>query len=178
VSGLGRAPIARRAVAACRAPGATRTLLALAALGAPALPLAPGLGAQAADSVSPPTGCYRFAFGTWSPPLDWRGAGHDWGPGGVQPTERYPTARPTAPAPASQPASRGSASWETFRSDSVLVIYPPWWPVGVMVHLAAPLIAAGDTVRGVATAFVADANVPPPTSSVRAWRGRCSPPGP
>ena len=63
--------------------------------------------------------------------------------------------------------------WEPTRGDSLLILFPPWWPVGVGVWLERSA-APGDTVRGVARAFVADAQVSVPTSTVRAWRAPCA----
>ena len=36
----------------------------------------PALLAQARDSVPASSACWRFAFGAWTPPLDWAKSGH------------------------------------------------------------------------------------------------------
>ena len=58
-------------------------------------------------------------------------------------------------------------------SDTVLVLYPAFWPAGVAVSLGARELAAGDTVLGRATALVADAHKASPVAKVRAWRVPC-----
>ena len=159
-----------------RRPCVFRAPASTLAAGVALLAVSGGAAAQAtADTAAPVTGCYRLAFGTWTPTLDWRAAGHGWGPGSVRPKTDYPGGGGDASSRERAPAAGGPASWEASRSDSVLVLYPPWWPVGIVVHLAAPLLAPSDTVSGVATAFVADAGVASPTATVRAWRGRCRP---
>lgn len=105
------------------------------------------------------TTCFGFRFGAWTPPLDWRAAGH--------------ASRDSTPAVAMAPAGREWAA--TVRSgsagDSVLMLFPEWWPAGVKIEV--PRTEKGDTVIARATALVARAGVPTPVSRVRAWRVRC-----
>jgi hypothetical protein len=104
-------------------------------------------------------GCFGFTFGRWSPPLDLRGAGH----------------RPIVPGAAADtaPSGRQWAAPTAIDSGVTLVLFPAWWPAGVGVHLPAGALAPGDTVRGMARAFVADGQVRSPTSEVRAWAVPC-----
>jgi hypothetical protein len=98
--------------------------------------------------------CFGFAFGEWKPALSWRGAGH----GADAPTVRL----------SGEFAARDSATGE-----SELLLFPSWWPAGVGVRFARPPRMPGDTVSGVARAFVADRRLPTPSTAVRAWRTPC-----
>lgn len=116
------------------------------------------LRAQERDTT--PSVCLGFSFGPWTPPLDWRGAGH----------ERYDTSQ-VPHAPGGRDWAAGPVLGE---ADSVLVLFPSWWPVGVSVELPTRTPAPGDTVTGRARAFVADGRMRVPTSRVRAWRVSCA----
>lgn len=114
---------------------------------------------QRPDSAQHPDECYRFRFGAWTPPLDWTAAGH----------------RPRNLPPAvAQPGARGDASHLGSPGDSVLMLYPAWWPVGVLVRFR-PHAPSSDTLRGEASALVADANARVPTSQVTVVRVPCHP---
>lgn len=102
--------------------------------------------------------CLGFAFGKWSPPLDWHAARH---PGALD-----------SSSVGHAPGGRGWASDPT-TTDSTLMLYPGWWPVGVSVALPTRAPARGDTVTGTAIALVADGRVQNPTARVRAWRVPC-----
>lgn len=124
--------------------------------------------AQGAAPV-PPAGareesvCLGFAFGAFTPKLDWAAAGH----------------RPIHDGLATQqaPGGRGWASDDGLPNDSLLYLFPAWWPVGVLVELPRRSPMLGDTVIGRATALVARGNVTPPAARVRAWRIPCERPG-
>ena len=104
--------------------------------------------------------CYGFAFGKWTPPLDWERSGH----GSVLDSARVPRA----------PNGRGwAASDIEIRSDSSLLLFPPWWPAGVLVVFKSKPRSLGDTAAGVATAFVADSRKQPSTSPIRGWLVPC-----
>ncbi len=123
--------------------------------------LAPGAHGQTAQDTSKnePV-CLAFSFGTWSPKLDWRGAGHGEMPG-ANVLQHAPSGRDWATdAGAGQP-------------DSLLILYPAWWPAGVRVDLPTRTPAVGDTVVGRAVAFVANGAVKSPEAKVRAWRVAC-----
>ena len=57
--------------------------------------------------------------------------------------------------------------------DSIVLLFPKWWPVAVAVTLPTRRPAPGDTVAGRAVALVADAKAKVPTSRVRAWAVPC-----
>ena len=57
--------------------------------------------------------------------------------------------------------------------DSVVMLFPKWWPVGVTVALPTRRPAPGDTVTGRAQALVSDVRAKIPTSRVRAWAVPC-----
>jgi hypothetical protein len=104
--------------------------------------------------------CFGFSFGAWTPPLDWEAAGHG--------------ARPNPKSLQQAPDGRDWAvDLADESTDSSLVLFPAWWPVGVVVRLPRALLATGDTLRGRATALVADARRQAPTADVRAWRVPC-----
>jgi hypothetical protein len=128
--------------------------------------LAAPLAAQ--DPDPRPNECWGFAFGTWSPTLDWTTAGHALhGPRAAPPPA--PEASSTGGAP-----RHDAASFER-TGGPALILYPTWWPVGVGITLERqPLV--DDTVSGVAHAFVADGRVRPPESRIRAWRTPCTEP--
>ena len=132
-----------------------RTALALGAtavLAAPALaqdaPLPPRPGA---DDV-----CLGFAFGRWTPALDWKLAGH---------------ARVDSMALQRAPTGRDWATPGT-AADTTLLLLPAWWPAGVWVTVPRTP-APGDTIVGRATALVADGRRNAPAAEVRAWRVAC-----
>lgn len=133
--------------------------MAFAAVVATLVPLAT---ATAQDSTATgdtrgPNECFRFAFGAWSTPLDWKSAGH-----------RQPSASADAGA-----APRGDASRSGADHLGDIVLYPPWWPVGVYIELDSAR-SRGDTLHGTATALVANGNVAVPTAKVAAIRVPCT----
>ena len=110
-------------------------------------------GGRAAESV-----CLGFAFGAFTPKLDWEKAGH--APSRAGSVQRAPD-------------GRDWASDQALPNDSSLYLFPAWWPVGVWVELSTRAPAPGDTVDGRATALVALGNIAPPVARVRAWRIPC-----
>ena len=137
---------------------ARRLSLAIAAFGGTAVARV-GRAQSAPTSGDVDAVCFGFAFGAWSPPLDWRAAGHG--------------ERPDSTRLQHAPAGRDWAAEASSPRDTVLMLYPAWWPVGVMVAIPARRIVAGDTVTGRASALVADGRLRPPTAVVRAWRVPC-----
>lgn len=114
--------------------------------------------AQAAGSGTSEPVCLGFAFGPFTPKLDWAKAGH---------------APIRAGSAQRAPDGRDWASDQALPDDSSLFLFPAWWPVGVWVELSTRAPAPGDTVEGRATALVARGNVTPPVARVRAWRVPC-----
>jgi hypothetical protein len=111
-----------------------------------------------AQSTAP--ACLGFAFGAWTPALDWRAAGHG---------ERPDTSRLQHAPTGRDWAVNGLAT----ESDSVMLLLPAWWPAGVVVTLPTREPAPGDTVVGRAVALVANGRRTPPSARVRAWRVLC-----
>lgn len=133
-----------------------RLLILSVALTIVVAPLA--LRAQSRASDSPV--CLGFSFGAWTPPLDWRAAGH----GAPLDTSRL------AVAPTGRDwAVDGVDGVE----DSLVLLFPKWWPVGVAVTLPTRRPAPGDTIVGRAQALIADTKSRSPTSRVRAWQVPC-----
>ena len=120
--------------------------------------------AQGADSAATPRRpddavCLGFAFGAFTPKLDWERAGH----------------QPVRDSSALQhaPAGRDWAADIATSRDSLLFLFPAWWPVGVLVEIPNRTPAYGDTVSGRATALVARGDLTPPVARVKAWRVPC-----
>jgi hypothetical protein len=118
--------------------------------------------AQSQTSSSDPSLCFGFSFGKWAPPLNWQLAGH----GKSIDTTGF------ARAP-------GGRDWAIpglgDAVDSSFVLFPAWWPVGVLVELPRIPTVINDTVAGRATALVADARNPIPKTTIRAWQALCRP---
>lgn len=108
--------------------------------------------------------CLGFAFGTWTPALDWRAAGH------VTPVDTR-THR-------GADDGRDWATTQAVQSENEIILLPSWWPAGVSVTLPNRSPAMGDTVVGSAFAFVGDGRRKAPVSTVRAWRVPCTPRAP
>jgi hypothetical protein len=136
------------------------SLLALLA-GAGIAAHAPTLAAQSASQPPSEGLCLGFAFGTWSPALDWARAGH----GGPVDTSRVPR-------------TRGGHDWAIPETDpanpsSEMLLLPVWWPAGVVITLPRQPSAVGDTVTARAKALVGDGRLQSPLAAVRAWQGPC-----
>src|SRR5689334_5080190 len=100
---------------------------------------------QAAASPSAEE-CFGFSFGAWDPPLKSIAPSASSAPSSI-PTS---TSRDWAARLPSGRAATGSAS------DSVLVLFPAWWPNGVGIEWTE---TGGDTLTGVAHAFVSDGRI-------------------
>ena len=124
-----------------------------------AIALAP-FALHAQDRPDEPTVCLGFSFGPWTPSLDWRTAGHG---------ARIDTSQMTVASTGRDWAVDGMRGIE----DSVVLLFPKWWPVGVAVTLPTRRPAPGDTITGRAQALVADVKAKSPTSRVRAWAVPC-----
>lgn len=119
------------------------------------------------EDLDPSTVCWRFAFSAWNPPLDWEKAGHagkaDELAARVQRVRDSVFVRDSA-------ASRNNAMvWEQTAKGWSLVLFPPWWPVGVKVDFDS-VHAEGREMSGQALAFVADAGSEPSRARARAVR--------
>jgi hypothetical protein len=127
-----------------------------------ALAFSPAWLAAQSQASEPPV-CLGFAFGAWTPALDWRAAGH-------------PPLDPKFHLRADD--GRDWATTDAVPNESVVILLPQWWPAGVSVTLPNRAPALGDTVVGSAFAFVADGRRTAPKAQVRAWRVRCGAPAP
>jgi hypothetical protein len=127
-------------------------------------PPSPGTPAAGASSTLLPDDelCLGFAFRAWTPPLDWKAAGH-----GERPD---PRSIPQAPS------GRDWAANDRQDGDTTVTLFPAWWPAGVVVRLPSRIPLTGDTLHGTATALVADGRMTAPRADVLAWRVRCGAP--
>jgi hypothetical protein len=125
--------------------------------------LAGAAHAQTPVSASEAATCYGFSFGEWTPPLDWRAAGHE------RTLESI-----------SIPLASGGRGWaaELTQPDAngTMLLFPSWWPVGVKVALPTRTFVPGDTLEGHAIALVGNGFATPPRATVRAWLVRCAAP--
>ncbi|MFL5612920.1 MAG: hypothetical protein ACJ796_04590 [Gemmatimonadaceae bacterium] len=112
--------------------------------------------------IPTPDECYGFKFGGWSPPL--KSVASTYNPG-YDPTTSAPAGSPRDWA-ARVATGRASA----VAPDSVLLLFPAWWPAGVSIEW---LEQRGDTLLGRAVALVADGRVKNPVSTVRGVRVAC-----
>ena len=135
-----------------------RRLRLIQVLLASSVALTPRAPAQDRDTLPPV--CLGFSFGPWTPALDWRGAGH-----------------PAAPDTSGLARTPENRDWAVNGmvgvEDSLLILYPRWWPAGIAVTLPTRRPAPGDTIAGRAPALVADGRRRNPTSRVRAWAVSC-----
>ena len=130
----------------------------------PLLLVPAALGAQSMADPRAPDECFGFRFGAWDPPLK-------------TVASRYnPGYDPTASAPAGAPrdwAAKVPTGRPETAADSVLLLFPAWWPSGVSI---AWRDERGDTLIGLATALVADGRIKNPVAAVRGLRVPCAKP--
>jgi hypothetical protein len=125
------------------------------------------LRAQAGQDA-PSSKCWRFAFGVWTPPLDWERAGHRGNAGEM--SDRVQRIRDSVFAKDTNAVRNNAMIWERNRSGWSVVLFPQWWPVGVKVDFDS-VLAGGNEMTGQAVAFVADASRE--NSRARARAVRC-----
>jgi hypothetical protein len=120
------------------------------------------LGAQAPPPRMPtPDECFGFKFGSWDPPL--KSVASTYNPG-------YD---PVSGAPAGSPrdwAARIPNGKSETAADSVLLLFPAWWPAGVAIEWTEQ---RGDTLIGKAHALVADGRIKNPVTGVRGLHVAC-----
>ena len=120
------------------------------------------LGAQAqAPRMPAPDECFGFKFGSWDPPL--KSVASTYNPG-------YD---PVSSAPAGSPrdwAARVPNGKPETAADSVLLLFPAWWPAGVAIEWTEQ---RADTLIGRARALVADGRVKNPVTAVRGMHVAC-----
>lgn len=141
-----------------------RTILLAGILGVVA---AGRLDAQGATAPEPSSVCWRFAFSAWNPPLDWEKAGHAGKADEL--ADRVRRVRDSVFVKDSAAARNNAMVWEQTARGWSLVLFPPWWPVGVKVDFDS-VLAEGREMTGQALAFVADAGSEPSRARARAVR--------
>ena len=122
--------------------------------------------AQSMDA--PSTKCWRFAFGAWTPPLDWERAGHRGSTGEM--SDRVQRIRDSVFAKDTNAVRSSAMLWERTSKGWSLVLFPSWWPVGVRVDFDS-VLTSGHEMTGEAVALVADAGQE--SSRARARAVRC-----
>lgn len=123
------------------------------------------LGGMQRIGAQTPDECFGFTFGRWEPSL--KSASSIYSPG-YDPTSSAPPGAPPSWA-ARTPTNDSSGA----PADSVLLLFPSWWPAGVAIQWSAQ---HGDTLIGLARALVADGRLKNPESPVRALRVPCRSP--
>jgi hypothetical protein len=123
--------------------------------------------AQQGGSIPEAGRCWRFAFSSWNPPLDWERAGHEGRADDL--AGRVRRVRDSVFVRDSAAARNAAMHWERTARGLGVVLFPTWWPVGV--HVEFDTVAAdGREMAGRATALVADENRPPSRARARAVR--------
>lgn len=144
-------------------PAAASAVLAAAAI----LGASRAAHAQSPATVEPSSVCWRFAFSAWDPPLDWEKAGHDGK--AAELAERVRRVRDSVFVKDSTATRNNAMVWEQAGRGWSVVLFPPWWPVGVKVEFDS-IYAEGREMAGRALAFVADAAQQPSRARARAVR--------
>ena len=123
--------------------------------------LASGLATQAAsaqearrDSGPPPGACWRLSFSDWTPPLDWARAGHGRDSSGT--AARMRRLRDSLFVSDTGAVNSNAMHWERTPKGLQLLLFPTWWPVGVLVTFDSATANARE-MTGEAVAMVADA---------------------
>jgi hypothetical protein len=144
-----------------------RILRVLAVAGISLLASTTQARAQGRDQQEPSSTCWRFAFGAWTPPLDWERSGHDGKAGDL--ANRVQRVRDSVFAKDTNAVRNSAMIWERTRLGWSVVLFPTWWPVGVKVDFDS-VLTQGREMTGQATAFVADAGQDPSRARARAVR--------
>lgn len=123
-----------------------------------------------ADSGAAPSACWRFAFGTWTPSLDWAGAGQPGTDSGTAAVVQRVRDSIYANDPV---ASRNNAmTIERTQAGMLVMLYPPWWPAGVKLTFDST-VAGGREMIGTAVALAANGSVAPSQALARAQQVNC-----
>ena len=123
-------------------------------------------GAQSANDA-PTSKCWRFAFGAWTPPLNWENAGHEGRASDL--ANRVQRVRDSVFAKDTNAVRNRVMYWEQVKGRWSVVLFPEWWPVGVKVEFDS-VLAQGREMTGEAIALVADAGKRPARARARAVR--------
>ena len=153
----------------------THRLRAAVPLAAALVGAASGGRAQGRTDASP---CVRIAFGAWSPPLDWNGAGHHDSAARLGALSRR--LRDSVFAGRVSASGRDEMQWYEEGDIRRLLLMPGWWPAGVLITFdTRPRDSIGrsagiDTLAGEAVALVADGSRATPRAAARVIRAPCS----
>lgn len=132
--------------------------------------VARGQTSPGGTSSPTPSACWRFAFGEWTPALDWGKAGQ---PGQLGATAAaVQRIRDSVFAKDPVAMSNNAMTWERTPQGMLLMLYPPWWPVGVAVTFDSTLAGAKEML-GTAVALEANGDQPPSRARARAWQVAC-----
>ena len=123
-----------------------------------------------ADSAVVPSPCWKFAFGEWTPALNWTGAGHAGAADSTALAVRR--IRDSVYARDLRATRTDAMSWERTSHGMLLLLFPAWWPAGVEVTFDSTL-AGGREMLGTAVAMVANASRAASTARARAWQVSC-----
>jgi hypothetical protein len=129
-----------------------RRFVAVTALGAgvAASLVMPTAGPGQRSGAEPP--CARITLGVWTPPLDWARAGHL--DSATRIGEAVRRVRDSIFVSSSAAPGRDGMQWLEIDGARGLLLYPAWWPAGIMIRFRQQSL--GDTLIGEATALVAD----------------------
>ena len=116
---------------------------------------------------TPSSKCWRFAFGAWTPVLNWDRAGHDGTANDL--ASRTQRVRDSVFARDTNATRNSPMMWERTKVGWSVVLFPDFWPVGVKVAFDS-VLAEGREMTGQATALVADAGQAPSRARARAVR--------
>ena len=120
------------------------------------------------DSESAPSSkCWRFAFGAWTPPLDWEKSGHSGKADEL--ANRVERIRDSVFAKDTSAVRNNAMIWVRGKPGWSVVLFPTWWPVGVKVDFDS-VFSEGREMTGQASALVADASSAPSRARARAVR--------
>lgn len=137
---------------------------------AAALPVAAAAQGARADSGRAPGACWRFAFGEWTPALDWARAGHA---GDASQAARTVQRVRDSVYDKDTVATHANAMTIQYTKQGMLVmLYPPWWPAGVELTFDSTM-AGGREMSGTAIALIADGRQQSPRAPARAQQVAC-----
>jgi hypothetical protein len=121
--------------------------------------------------------CVRVAFGAWTPPLSWGEAGHLDSVTRIAARTRL--LRDSVFNGEATVGGRDDMVWFESAGTRRLLLFPAWWPAGVMVTFDSPARdtvgapAASDTLTGKAVALVADGTREASGATARLIRRGC-----
>ena len=123
--------------------------------------------AQDDSQGAPSSKCWRFAFGAWTPPLDWEKSGH-FGKADEL-ANRVERIRDSVFARDTTAVRNNAMIWVRGTPGWSVVLFPTWWPVGVKVDFDS-VFNEGREMIGEANALVADAGQAPSRARAKAMR--------